>query len=327
MSFKNKKVAITGGAGLIGSYVVEQLVGLGAKVIVIDDFSKGRIENLSAVKDRVDIREGDLENLKFTTSALQDSDIVFHLASRAYGIGYSRGHATEVIQHNERITNNLFKTIEEITPEYVLITSSSCVYPDDGPDIIPELPVFSGEPEIANWGYGWAKRFLEQKAVIYSQETKIPIGIVRPFNIYGERYNWVGENSQAIPMLVKRIMDGENPVVVWGSGNQRRSYVHADDCARIMISIAQDKYCYSPVNIGTEDTVSISELVMLICKVGKVKPNIKYDLTKPEGRYVKSANVELLKNTITDLNLKVSLEEGIERMLEWYNITFSKIGN
>ena len=94
--------------------------------------------------------------------------------------------------------------------------SSSCVYDDNSPDYTPELEVFHGKPETANKGYGWAKRFLEQKATLFSEEMNIPIVIPRPFNIYGEKYCWAGEYSQAIPMLVKRILDGDNPYIYLG---------------------------------------------------------------------------------------------------------------
>jgi len=316
--FNNKIITVTGGAGLIGSYIVENLVNLGGEVVVIDDFSKGKVEYLSKVIDKIEIREGNLEDSSFSFEALSDAEVIFHLASRAYGVGYSKGNTIEILRHNEAITNNLFNVVEKISPEYILVSSSSCVYSDEGPELLKELPLFLGEPEIANWGYGWAKRFLEQKAVIYSRELNIPIGIVRPFNIYGERYTWVGENSQAIPMLVKRIMDGENPVHVWGSGNQRRSYVHALDCANAIVKIAEKKFFSGPVNIGTRETISISELVKLICKLGNVSPELEFDITRPEGRFVKSTDTSLLNDIVPNYKPSVSLKEGMAKMIEWY---------
>ena len=88
-----------------------------------------------------------------------------------------------------------------------------------------------GEPEAANWGYGWSKRFLESRMSLLSKELGVRVGVVRPFNIYSERYRWAGEYSQAIPMLVKKILDNDGEIEIWGSGNQRRSYLHASDCA------------------------------------------------------------------------------------------------
>jgi nucleoside-diphosphate-sugar epimerase len=314
--------AVTGGAGLIGSYLVEQLVAVGAHVVVIDDFSKGTRENLAAVEDRIDIREGDMESSSFTHDALDGCGLVFHLASRAYGVGYGQGHHLEIMAHNERITTNVIEALERQRPQHVLMASSSCVYDDSGPDTLPELPLFEGSPERVNKGYGWAKRFLEQKSTLLAEETGVPVTIVRPFNIYGERYRWVGQYSQAIPMLVKRIMDGENPVMVWGSGNQRRSYIHAHDCARMMMGLAKIEYTAGPVNIGTQETISMRDLVTLICEVARVTPELSFDRGKPEGRVIKSSNTALFNAIMPAFEFEVPFREGLTRMLEWYRKTF-----
>ncbi len=314
-------IAVTGGAGLIGSFLVDQLVIAGHRIVVIDDFSKGTRKNLSKSIDSIEIREGDLEDATFTHEALEGCNIVYHLASRAYGVGYGQGHHMEIMAHNERISTNLIEALEKHRPEHVLITSSSCVYDDDGPDMIPELPLFLDDPERVNKGYGWAKRFLEQKSNLLAEETGIPITIVRPFNIYGERYRWVGQYSQAIPMLVKRILDGEDPVVVWGSGNQRRSYIHAHDCARMMTGLTQAKYTAGPVNIGTQETIAVKDLVLLICEAAGMKPELTFDLTKPEGRSIKSSDTSLFASILPEFDFEVSLKDGVKRMLDWYETT------
>lgn len=321
MNLKCRKVVVTGGAGLIGSYLVERLVAAGASVIVADDFSKGRLSNLQQVKDRIDIREGDLEKPEAMQRALEGADIVFHLASRAYGVGYSAGRHLDILAHNERITDNLVQALARRPVEWLLVTSSSCVYPDDGPDTVPELPLYTGEPEMANWGYGWAKRMLEQKALMLSRETGIPLTIVRPFNIYGERYAWMGEASQAIPMLVKKVMDGDDPVVVWGSGTQSRNYLHAADCADAMAGLVGAEF-RGAVNIGTEDTVTMTELVQMICEAGGRHPRLVTDATKPEGRRVKSADSTLLKKAYPGFHRSVSMQDGLRRMIEWYRSSF-----
>lgn len=321
--FHSKVVAVTGGAGLIGSFVADELVAAGAKVVIVDDFSKGMYSNLANCASRVEVRTGNLEDRIFTREALADAEYVLHLASRAYGIGYSENHHLEALLHNEQVTNNLLEQMAETPPRHLLVTSSSCVYRDDGPDTVAESPVFDGDPEKANLGYGWAKRILEQKFSILAGQTGLPVTVVRPFNIYGERYRWVGAYSQAIPMLVKRILDGENPVVVWGSGQQRRTYLHARDCARIMLRLVAQGHRGTPVNIGLEETVSIRELVETICRVAGKAPQICFDSTKPEGRFVKSSDATLLRSLLGDFPVTtVDLEEGIRRMLGWYAFTF-----
>ncbi|OGT90378.1 MAG: hypothetical protein A2286_10190, partial [Gammaproteobacteria bacterium RIFOXYA12_FULL_61_12] len=293
--YKNRTVAVTGGAGLIGSFVAEELLQRGARVIVIDDFSKGLRSNIEAIKSDIELREGDLESAAFARAALAGAEVVFHLASRAYGVGYSANHHLETMLHNEQVNNSVLAAIAEHRPGHVLAASSSCVYRDDGPDTMREVAVFEGEPEMANWGYGWAKRFLEQKLQVLVRERSIQVAIVRPFNIFGERSRWVGGYSGAIPMLVKRILDGEDPVVVWGSGRQRRNYLHAHDCARIMVELVARRYSDSPVNIGTEDTISVADLVESICRISGHSPRIEFDLSKPEGRFIKSADSTRLR--------------------------------
>ncbi len=312
-----KRALVTGGAGLIGSFVVDRLVAAGASVIVVDDFSKGREAHITPHLNRVEVRRGDLEDPAFANKALAGADIVFHLASRAYGVGYSSRHHFDMLEHNERITSNLLSALYRHRPKHVLLASSSCVHRDDGPDTVPELPLFDGEPELVNWGYGWAKRFLEQKGVIFSRESGVPITIVRPFNIYGERYRWVGASSQAIPMLVKRVLDGEDPVTIWGSGRQRRNYLHASDCAAAMVALAARGWSAGPVNIGLEETVSMRELVEAICRVAGVAPVLNTDETKPEGRFVKSADSRRLREALPGFAPEVSLEQGLQRMIEW----------
>jgi nucleoside-diphosphate-sugar epimerase len=316
------RTAVTGGAGLIGSSLVEELVAQGRDVIVVDDFSRGRYENLAAVHDRIEIREGNLEDPAFVDDCFSEPlDTIYHLASRAFGVAYSEGRHMAILHHNETITNNLLAAMSRTPPGQLLVASSSCVYPDDGPDTIPELPVFTGDPEAVNRGYGWAKRLLEQKATLFGTETETPVAIVRPFNIYGERYNWAGQFSQAIPMLTKRVMDGENPVAVWGSGKQRRSYIHARDCARMMIAILEAAHGGLPVNIGTRETTSINDLVTGIVRAAGADREILNDTTKPEGRFTKSADMTRFDGIVPGFVFEITLEEGLRRMVDWYHET------
>jgi nucleoside-diphosphate-sugar epimerase len=317
LRFAGKTASVTGGAGLIGSFLVERLVAAGAKVVVADDFSKGQRAHLAGVVERIEIREGDLEDFEAMRNAVRDVELVFHLASRAYGVGYSAGNHLAILTHNERISNNLIRALANRPVAHLIVASSSCVYSDDGPDTVPELPVFLGEPELANWGYGWAKRMLEQKTLMLARETGIQLTIVRPFNIYGERYTWAGDASQVIPMQVKKVMDGDDPVVIWGSGRQRRNYLHAFDCADAIAGLVEAGFI-GTVNIGTEETVSVTELVQKICRLANRRPQLVADIAQPEGRAVKSADASLLRQAYPGFRRSLSLEDGLARMIKWY---------
>ena len=146
--------------------------------------------------------------------------------------------------------------------------------------------------------------------------------IVRPFNIYGERYKWVGSYSSAIPMLVKKIMDNNDPIYAWGSGNQRRSYMHAYDCARIMKKIMDIDNKNIIANIGTKETISVSELIDIICEISEKKPKIIFDKTKPEGRFIKSSETKHLLNIIKEDLTTIDIYEGIKKMILWHEKTF-----
>ena len=320
---KQDEIYITGGAGLIGSFLCERLLDKGYKVFVVDDFSKGQINNLQNILNKVEIIEADLQDLSLAKKALSEAKTIYHLASRAYGVGYSSKNHIETLIHNEKITNNLVEIFEDTKPKKVMIASSSCVYKDDGPDLISEMDLFENNPEEVNRGYGWAKRFLEQKFLLLAEFNNLNLKIVRPFNIYGERYKWVGEYSSAIPMLVKKIMDNENPIYAWGSGKQRRSYMHASDCARIMSKIMDLEEGNITVNIGTEETISIAELVTLICKLSNKNPSICFDTNKPEGRFIKSSDSSYLRKLIKSELTRVTIEKGIIKMLNWYKKNFN----
>ncbi|MGH8018612.1 MAG: NAD-dependent epimerase/dehydratase family protein [Opitutaceae bacterium] len=324
-TFKDRTIGVTGGLGLIGSFLCEELLDAGARVVLVDDESKGSWKYIPHLKDRVDFRKGSLENPAFAKEALEGCTSVFHLASRAYGVGFSQKNNFEMFRFNDLVNTNVLDAIATHKVDQALVVSSSCVYSDEGPTPMPDSIPFSGEPERVNWGYGWAKRILEQKAVIYQKETGIPITVVRPFNIYGERYNWVGDSSQAIPMLVKRILDGENPVLIWGTGNQRRNYIHALDCSRVMMRLLENGYFERPVNVGREETVSVRDLVSRIAKEAGLEIAIITDRTKPEGRFIKSADSKLLSAALgDDFEWKVGIREGLRRMIDWHGETFPK---
>ncbi len=321
--YQGKQVAVTGGLGLIGTFLCQELLAGGAKVILVDDESKGTWKYVPGLREKVEYRKGNLEDPQFAIQSLAGAEYVFHLASRAYGVGFSQKNNFEMFRFNDLVNTHVLDAIAHHRPVQALVVSSSCVYPDDGPTPMSDCQPFLGEPERVNWGYGWAKRILEQKAVIYHKETGIPITVVRPFNIYGEHYNWVGESSQAIPMLTKRLLEGENPMLIWGSGNQRRNYIHAHDCARVMLRLVENGYYDRPVNIGLEETVSVKDLVKRLALLSKRNIEIICDRTKPEGRFIKSGDSKLLMAALgDDFKWTIDLQEGLRRMIEWYDATF-----
>jgi nucleoside-diphosphate-sugar epimerase len=326
MSFwRYRKVLVTGGCGFLGSYLVEELVRVGAEITVVDNLEAGTLENIASVTGQVHFIEADLIDFGACLNVSQGMEVVMNLVGRTLGVGYSSKHPGEMLFNNTVTHLNMLEAARRNEVERFLVVSSSCVYPDDAPIPTPELPVLTGLPEQANEGYGWAKRVAELQAQYYYQEYGMKIAICRPFNPYGARYLWHGEqNSHVIPTLVKKIMDGQNPLIVWGSGKQRRNFLHAHDTVKLMMMITERYAVAKPVNIGYEEDTSIAELIFLICKVTGRQPEIIFDASKPEGRFRKCVDSTLLSKITDNYSPGISLEDGIHEMVKWYNQTFKR---
>ena len=323
--WRNRKVMVGGGCGFLGSYLVPELVGAGAKVLVVDNLENSARVSIAAVRSQVEFREGDLRDRSFCDQVTKGQDIVINLAAKAFGMDYSRSHNAEMLTQNLLCTLTPLEAARRNGVERAVVLSSSCVYPDDAPIPTPELNVFTGLPEKVNEGYGWAKRIQELAGLYYARDFGMKITILRPFNMYGGNYRWGSEEkAHVIPVLVKRILDGENPVVVWGSGQQCRNFLHGADAAYLMARIIEKDVVAEPINIGYDDDTKIADLVDVICEVSRRSPKIVFDTTKPEGQFRKCADARRLRELTEGYVPRVSLREGIVEMVEWYRQNFGK---
>lgn len=316
-TWQGKRVLVTGGAGFVGSYLVEDLVALGAKVRVADNLTEGTLDNLADVSDQVEFCQVDLREREATLATAQDCDVVMHLAAKAYGMQFSMQHNYEVLRDNTLMAIQVLDACVEHGVERALMVSSSCVYDDDAPIPTRELPVHLGLPESVNEGYGWGKRMLEVQARYASMQHGLPVAIVRPFNAFGGRYRWHGEASHVVPSLVKKVLDQNGPVVIWGSGEQVRDLLHARDFAlgfRLAAECATD--C-EPVNLAGGTTVRLTDLALRIAEAAGIGIELEYDLKKQEGRRHKEADLTKLNTDIPAFHQTVSLDMGIEDMIEW----------
>jgi nucleoside-diphosphate-sugar epimerase len=321
--WQGKKVLVGGGSGFLGSYLTPQLVEAGATVTVVDNLENSTLDNLAPILDQLEFIEGDLREPETCDRLTRGRDVVINLAAKAFGMEYSRAHNGEMLVYNLLCTLTALEAARKNNVERFLIVSSSCVYPDEAPIPTPELDVFTGMPESVNEGYGWAKRIQELAGSYYARDYGMKITIVRPFNPYGANYRWGSDDkAHVIPALVKRVLDGEDPLIVWGSGNQRRNFLHATDAAKVILKVIEKDKVDLPVNIGYDDDVSISDLVNLICEVAGVAPRIIFDTNKPEGRFRKCASADRLRDITDGYQPRVSLREGIEEMMEWYKRSF-----
>lgn len=319
MSFwRGKRVLVTGGAGFIGSYLVELLVEQQANVYVADNLERGQLENLRSCWGDITFIRGDLRDPAICREVTAGKHVVMNLAAKVTGIEYNRYHHGDMLTSNILINANVLEAARLNGVKRYLAVSTACIYPHDAKVPTPESEGSRGSPEPTNEGYGWAKRMAEQQAIYYAQEYGMEIAIARPFNAYGPRDYFDKATSHVIPALIRRVLDGDNPVVVWGSGNQTRAFVHALDIARGMMLLTEKYPAADPVNIGHDKETSIRDLVMLILRLTGKKVNVVFDTSRPDGYPRRAADVTKLRKVTGGFVPSIPLEEGVAQTIEWY---------
>ena len=314
--WQGRRVVVPGGAGFIGSYLVEQLVGEGARVTVVDNLESGRFANLTSVEGRIEFILGDVTDMALCREVFDGKDAVLDMAASAPGVGHSHRHHVELLGRNLQIGSTVLEAARHVGVRRVLVVSSSCVYPEDAPVPTPELPAFTGEPERANSGYGWAKRYLELQARHYAERFGMEIALARPFNAYGARDVARDGRSHVIPALIARLLSDSSSLVVWGSGRQTRSFVHARDVATGLRLLTERYAACDPVNVGHDRETSIRQLVELLMELSGTDKEVVFDTSRPEGCARKSADMTKFRRVTGGFEPETDLRRGLCEMIE-----------
>jgi GDP-L-fucose synthase len=245
-------------------------------------------------------------------------DVVVHLAAaKGGGIVHSMAHHGSLFRDNMLSCINVLDAARQSKPRRVVMVSSACVYPRDASVPTPEEDGSRDAPEPTNAGYGWSKRMCEYLAQSYAEEYGLNIGIVRPYNTYGPRDDFFKPASHVIPGIITRLLNGENPLTIWGTGKQTRSFLYVEDSARGILQAGPYENVTGPINLGSEEETSIARLAELIVEVSGLDVEITFDTSKPDGQPRRTCDTSKAKSLI-GYQTRVNLREGLQNTVEWY---------
>lgn len=306
--YKNKRVLVTGGTGMIGKQVVDLLLQKGAivRIASLDDPSRAQAET--------EFMRLDLSDFDNCLKACEGMEMVFHLAGVKGSPKMNIEKPATFFLGNLIPNLQMMEAARQSKVERYLFTSTVGVYAPA--EVFNEDDVWKTFPSENDKFAGWAKRMSELQAEAYKiQYGWDKIAIVRPANVYGSYDNFNPENAMVIPSLIKRSLDGENPFTVWGDGTPIRDFIHSRDVASGML-FALEKCPSTPINLGSGIGYTIKEIVDIIISHLKNKPEIRWDTSKPLGD--KKRLMDITRAKALGWEPKISLKEGIKEVMDWY---------
>lgn len=309
--YKNKNILIAGGTGLVGQQLVNKLIKLGANVSVASKDDKNLVNK--KVKKFYNL---DLSNIKNCIKVTKNSDFVFNLLGITGSPKINIEHPASFMMGNINLSLPLLEAARINKVKNYLLTSTYGVY---GPSkIMREDDVWKTFPSEHDKYAGWAKRIAELQIEAYKKEYNFKgLHIVRPGNIFGPFGNFNPKNSMVVSSLIKRVVDGENPLRVWGDGTAIRDFIFSKDVAEGMLRVVE-KNIQVPINLGSGKGYSIKKLVECICnsKHLKVRPKIYFDKDKPTGDKIRILSIK--KSKKLGVYKVTNFQDAIDETIEWY---------
>jgi GDP-L-fucose synthase len=304
--WKNKQILLTGGAGFLGSHIVEQLA------------ERGVGKNQLYVPRSKDL---DLRKWENCVKAVKGRDIVIHLAAKVGGIGFNQNYPGELFYDNAIMGIQLIEAARQEGVDKCVILGTVCAYPKFTPVPFSENELWNGYPEETNAPYGIAKKALLVQAQAYRQQYGFNGIYLLPVNLYGPRDNFNPESSHVIPALIKKFVDAvrekKNVVEIWGTGSASREFLYVEDAARGIV-LATERYNKpEPVNLGAGKEISIKDLVTIIKEQTGYTGEIRWDTTRPDGqprRCLVTSRAEKEFGFVA----QVPFDEGLKRTVKWY---------
>lgn len=316
MSFwTNKRVTVTGGAGFLGSFVVEKLKKRGCTDIFVPRSKDYNLVENEAVKRLY-------RNSK--------PDIVIHLAAVVGGIGANRENPGKFFYDNLMMGAQMMEQGRLFGLEKFVAVGTVCAYPKFTPVPFKEEDFWGGYPEETNAPYGLAKKMLLVQSQSYRQQYGFNSIYLIPVNLYGSRDNFDLKTSHVIPALIRKCVDAvenqDDEIVVWGTGKPTREFLYVEDAAGGIL-LATEKYNKSdPVNLGSGFEISIKDLVNLIAELTEFKGKIKWDTSKPDGQPRRCLDTSKAEKEF-GFKAETNFEEGLKKTIEWYKKNRANQGN
>ncbi len=307
IDLKHKKILLTGGAGFLGSFVVEKLLER--------DIPK---ENIFIPRSA----EFDLRKWENCQKVVNGQDIVIHLAAKVGGIGYNMEHPGELFYDNLMMGSQIIEAARQAKVEKFVAIGTICAYPKFTQVPFKEDDLWNGYPEETNAPYGLAKKMMLVQAQAYRKQYGFNAIYLLPVNLYGPRDNFNPESSHVIPALIKKVADAQsntsnNFITVWGTGKATREFLYVEDAAEGII-LATEKYNKpDPVNLGSGMEISIKDLTELICKLMNFRGEIRWDSSKPDGQPRRCLDISRAEKEF-GFKAKTDFKNGLKKTIEWY---------
>ena len=301
---------VTGGAGFIGSHIVHTLLDQGAKVRILDNFSTGKRENLMGLAGRLEVLEGDLRDQVALEKAVQNVDVIFHEAAFV-SVPESMEKPQECFDVNVAATVSLFEIACRAGVERVVLASSAAVYGESD-----AWPLKESTPTQSLSPYAASKRTMEVYAQMYTQAFGLDVVALRYFNVYGPRQRPDSMYAAAVPIFVRRLLDG-NPVTIFGDGGQTRDLINIRDVVRANLLAAEHPNAPGQVfNVCTGQETRILDLLEVLFDLF---PNLQEPVfadSRPGDVYRSVGSAEFIAQEL-GFQAEVSLEEGLKETVAW----------
>lgn len=310
--YSGKSILVTGGAGFLGTHIIEELLKQNSVI-------KATVHNhpLRIPNQNIEVINKDLTNKKDCIDAMENIDYVFHCAGAVGSAAVGPIDVMSGIATNLTLTSQILEAAWRSEVQKLLLVSSSTVYPP-ADYAVTEDKAWTGPTYESYLGYGWMKRYLEKLAKFVHDESDMDIALVRPTAVYGRWDNFDPASGHVIPSLIQRALTKPNPFEVWGDGTEVRDFLHISDLARGCL-LALDKYAKcDPINLGYGSSVTIQDVVNLVLKhTGHTDAQVVYDISKPTTAPIRMVDTTKAK-AILDFEPMISLDSGIADTIEWY---------